>query len=270
MAGADAFDPDITWYYDLGQERDRLATAFHLELLRTQELLERSLPAAPARLLDVGGGPGEYAAWLSGRGYDVTLVDPVALHVEQARDRGVAATVLGDARSLDFDDGSFDAVLLLGPLYHLPDRNDRIQALREAHRVLVPDGVVAVAVISRFASTIDGLCKGFLKEDDFAAVVATCVEDGRHANPTRRPGWFTTAYFHHPDDVLPELRDGGFVADGLYAIEGVGAVTPDLDDWLDDPRLRTILLDTIRRLETEPSLYGAAGHLLAVGHKAPT
>ena len=270
MAGSGAFDPDVTWYYDRGQERDRLATTSRLELLRTQELLDRFLPGAPGRLLDVGGGPGEYAAWLTERGYDVTLVDPVALHVEQARDRGVASAVLGDARSLDFDDESFDAVLLLGPLYHLPDRDDRIQALREAHRVLAPGGVVAVAVISRFASTIDGLLKGFLKDDAFASVVATCVEDGRHANPTRQPGWFTTAYFHHPDDVLPELRDGGFLAEGLYAIEGVGVVTPDLEGWLDDPRLRTILLQTIRTLETEPSLLGAAGHLLAIGHKGPS
>jgi SAM-dependent methyltransferase len=270
MAGSGAIDPDITWYYDRGEELDRLSTTSRLELLRTQELLDRFLPAAPARLLDVGGGPGEYAAWLTARGYDVTLVDPVALHVEQARERGVSNAVLGDARALDFDAESFDGALLLGPLYHLPDRDDRVQALREAHRVLARGGVIAAAVISRYASTIDGLLKGFLKADEFAAVVATCVDDGRHANPTRQPGWFTTAYFHHPDDVLPELRDGGFLADGLFAIEGVGAVTPDLEDWLDDPRLRTILLDAIRRLETEPSLYGTAGHLLAVGHKAPS
>jgi ubiquinone/menaquinone biosynthesis C-methylase UbiE len=269
MAGSGEFDSEITWYYGRGQERDRLLTTFRLERLRTQELLDRFLPAAPARVLDVGGGAGEYAVWLSERGYDVTLVEPVALHVEQARDRGVAA-VLGDARSLEFDDESFDAALLLGPLYHLPARDDRIQSLREARRVLVPGGVVAAAVISRFASTIDGLLQGFLKEDAFAAVVATCVEDGRHANPTRQPGWFTTAYFHHPDDVLPELRDGGFVPEGLYSVEGVGAVTPDVEEWLDDPRLLTILMDTIRRLETEPSLYGAASHLLAIGHKGAT
>jgi SAM-dependent methyltransferase len=218
-------------------------------------------------VLDVGGGPGEYAAWLAGRGYDVTLVDPVALHVEQARDRGVASAVVGDARTLDFDDGTFDAVLLLGPLYHLPDREDRVRSLREAHRVLVPAGVVAAAVISRFASTIDGLHQGFLKEQEFEDLVAAGIESGRHENRTRRPGWFTTAYFHRPDEVLPELRDGGFHQRELYAIEGVGAVTPNLQEWLDDPRLCAILLRTIRRLETEPSLLGAGGHLLAIGHK---
>jgi SAM-dependent methyltransferase len=267
MAPSDPFDPDIAWYYERGRERERLSTGARLELLRTRELLERCLPAAPARVLDVGGGPGEYSAWLESRGYDVTLVDPVPLHLEQARERGVARAQLGDARNLEFDDDAFDAVLLLGPLYHLPDRDDRNRALREARRVLVPGGVVAAAVISRFASTIDGLHQGFLEEDEFGELVAACLETGAHVNRTRRPGWFTTAYFHHPDEVLPELRDAGFVADALYAIEGVGAVTPNLPRWLDDPRLCAILLRTIRALETEPSLYGCAGHLLGIGHK---
>ena len=130
----DALDPDIAWYYDRGDEYDRLSTSARLERLRTEELLERFLPAAPARVLDVGGGPGEYAAWLGARGYDVTLVDPVPLHVEQAVDRGVAA-VVGDARTLEFETERFDAVLLLGPLYHLPARDDRIQfRIRHAQR----------------------------------------------------------------------------------------------------------------------------------------
>ena len=81
-------DADILEYYDRGDEQDRLTAANRLELLRTQELLERSLPPAPAAILDVGGGPGVYAAWLAERGYDVVLIDPVPLHVEQARARG--------------------------------------------------------------------------------------------------------------------------------------------------------------------------------------
>ena len=68
------------------------------------ELLDRLLPPPPAQLLDVGGGPGTYAAPLAGRGYRVQLVDPVRLHVEQARqaaasDPAAAFTaVVGDAR----------------------------------------------------------------------------------------------------------------------------------------------------------------------------
>ena len=71
-------------FYDRGDERDRLSTWSWLEFARTKELLLRHLPPAPARVLDVGGGPGAYAVWLAELGYDVHLVDPVPLHVEQA------------------------------------------------------------------------------------------------------------------------------------------------------------------------------------------
>jgi SAM-dependent methyltransferase len=80
-------DPDIEAHYGLGEERDRLGADTDvpsLELVRTRELLERFLPPAPARVLDVGGGAGAYAAWLAARGYSVHLIDPVPLHVEQA------------------------------------------------------------------------------------------------------------------------------------------------------------------------------------------
>jgi SAM-dependent methyltransferase len=257
-------DDDITAYYDRGEEAGRLGDWGRLELIRTQELLERFLPPPPAVVLDIGGGPGAYAGWLAGLGYRVELLDPMQLHVEQARAAGVSAAV-GDARELPFGDASADAVLLLGPLYHLPDANDRARALAEARRVLRPGGVLAAAAISRFASTIDGLLKGFLADPAFERIVERDLGDGRHENPARHPGWFTTAYFHLPDDLAAEVRAAGFDLTGLFGIEGPGGWLTDVDDWLDDPPRREALLRTIRRVETEPSLLGASAHILAVG-----
>ena len=128
----DLEDP-IRRYYDAGRERERLA-ADPLERDRTQRLLERFLPPAPARVADVGGGPGHYAAWLGERGYEVELLDPMPLHLEQAAETGVAPTVLGDARELPWRDGSFHAVLLFGPLYHLRDRVGGSRFRDPAHR----------------------------------------------------------------------------------------------------------------------------------------
>ena len=142
MSGG-ARDADaVAAYYAQGIERDRLASgAGALELIRTQTVLERVLPAPPATVADIGGGPGRYAVWLAERGYHVHLVDPVPLHVEQAREAALArpgATLasaeVGDARSLSIPDTSVDAVLLLGPLYHLTERADRVRALTEARR----------------------------------------------------------------------------------------------------------------------------------------
>jgi 2-polyprenyl-3-methyl-5-hydroxy-6-metoxy-1,4-benzoquinol methylase len=129
-------DAEIIAYYGHGLERDRLASGGRrIEFLRMWDLLERCLPAAPASVLDVGGGAGAYAIPLAAAGYEVHLIDPVPLHVGQAaasRDAGtpLAGISAGDARDLQVAGNSVDAVLLLGPLYHLTGREDRITALR--------------------------------------------------------------------------------------------------------------------------------------------
>jgi SAM-dependent methyltransferase len=210
-----------------------------------------------------------YALPLVQEGYAVRLLDPVELHVEQARAAGLDASV-GDARALPFADASADAALLLGPLYHLQERSDRVQALREAYRVLRPGGVVAAAVISRFASMLDGLARGRLLDAGFEPIVERDLEDGRHLNPepVNRPEWFTTAYFHHPDEPAQELQDAGFEDSAVLAIEGPAAFHDELEDWLKDPDRRELLLRTIRRVEAEPALLGASSHLLATGTRA--
>ncbi len=207
--------------YDRGEEPERLTRGpeGQLELIRTQALLERLLPAPPAALADVGGGAGIHAAPLAARGYEVHLVDPVAGHVARASGLALASALVGDARELPFEDERFDAVLLLGPLYHLHERADRVAALAEARRVVKPGGLVAAAVISRYASTIDGL-RGLLEQDGFEASIERDLEDGRHTNPERRPRWFTSAYFHLPEEVAGELQEAGLADVEVLAIEG--------------------------------------------------
>jgi ubiquinone/menaquinone biosynthesis C-methylase UbiE len=269
-------DAVILAYYEEETERERLLHRGlgRLEYLRTRKLLSRYLPPVPATVLDVGGGAGAYALPLAREGYSVHLIDPVPLHVDQAReasalqrDAPLASAELGDARRLRCNDNSMEAVLLLGPLYHLTSRDDRLQALREAHRVVRPGGVVAAAAISRFASTYDGLLRGFLEDARFEEIVERDVREGQHRNPTGRPEWFTTAYFHLPEELRYEVIEAGFEVEALVGIEGPAWVLPDLDSWLEDPLRRPRLLEAIRRVETEPSLLGASAHILVVGRR---
>ena len=276
MSDASRDREQIAAFYARGFERDRLAAGQGaLELARTQVLLERYLPAPPAVVADVGGGPGRYAVWLAERGYRVHLVDPVPLHIEQARaaadlapNVALASLEVGDARALGLPDASADAVLLLGPLYHLPERSDRVQALAEAGRVCRPGGVILAAVISRFASTLDGLRGGYLEDPAFAAVAASDVRDGRHRNPTGDPAYFTTAYFHRPEEPAAECADAGLTHMATLAIEGPAWFLPDLDARFADGRRRAVLLDALATLESEPSLLGASAHLLVVARRA--
>jgi ubiquinone/menaquinone biosynthesis C-methylase UbiE len=276
ISNREELDAEILAHYEEGVERERLLRggAGRLEYLRTRELLARYLPQPPVTVLDVGGGAGVYALPLAREGYSVYLIDAVPLHVEQAReasalqrDAPLAGAQVGDARRLVWDDKSVDAVLLLGPLYHLTSRDDRLQALQEAYRVVRPGGVIAAAAISRFASTYDGLLRGFLEDPRFKDIVERDVREGQHRNPTGRTEWFTTAYFHLPDELRNEVTEAGFLVEALVGIEGPAWILPDLEPWLEDPPRRSTLLQAIRRVETEPSLLGATAHILVVGRR---
>ncbi|HWE64517.1 MAG TPA: class I SAM-dependent methyltransferase [Chloroflexota bacterium] len=266
---APSLPPEIVAHYTAASEQQRLhGGTSRLEFTRTQIILRRILPAPPARILDVGGGPGLYAHWLTDEGYTVHLVDAVPLHVEQARaaSNGYTAEV-GDARNLAERDASADVVLLLGPLYHLTERADRLRALREAARIVRPAGHVAVAAICRFASLLDGLREERLDDPDFVRLIQRDLREGQHRNPDDRPGWFTSAYLHHPDELAQEVRDAGLLLDDLLAVEGPGWLLPDFDARWQDERRRQQLLDGIARIEREPSLLGASAHLLVVAHR---
>jgi ubiquinone/menaquinone biosynthesis C-methylase UbiE len=262
---------EINAHYSAGGESERLSNAWgELERLRTQAILARHLPPPPAVVLDVGGAAGAYAFPLAEQGYEVHLIDPVELHVEQARAREASASAnlasisLGDARGLSFADGSAGAVLLLGPLYHLVEKEDRLQALREARRVLRPGGVLFAAAISRFASLIDGLSRGFFADAEFRKIVEGDLARGVHQNPTNRFEYFTTAYFHRPEELAQEVRDAGFADVRTPAVEGPAWSAAGFRQAWNDPPQRQKLLEFLSQVESEPSLIGASAHLLAV------
>lgn len=269
-------DPEILAYYEHGLEQDRLsADQRRIEFLRVWDLLERHLPAAPARVLDVGGGAGAYALPLAAAGYEVHLIDPVPLHVEQAEAASRAAsaplagTTVGDARALDAGDGSADAVLLLGPLYHLTDRGDRVTALREAGRVLRPGGVVLAKALSRFYPLFEDVAFGAPVVPNELERNVAFLADGQYRNPGGDPADFTTSYFHRPEELAEEVREAGLRLRALVAGSGGLKLLPQLPERLNDPDQRKRVLDLLRLLESEPSILGMSQNFVAVA-QAPT
>jgi ubiquinone/menaquinone biosynthesis C-methylase UbiE len=264
----------IIKHYASGYEANRLnADSGQLERDRTRELLLRFLPAAPATILDIGGGPGGHACWLARQGYEVHLLDIVPLHVEMAiassgqqPEAPLASATVGDARSLSWNEESVDALLLLGPLYHLTDKADRRLALAEAYRALKPNGTLVAVGISRFASTMDGLRAGFLKDSQFAGIADQDLKTGYHHNPTN-PMYFMDTFFHRPDELRSEVVEAGFRVRGVYGIEGPGWLVHDFDEWWATPDYRERLLNIARVLETEPSLLGISAHLMVVASR---
>lgn len=260
---------EILAYYERGEEDARLKQgAGRLEFWRTQEVLRRLLPDAPARVLDVGGGSGVHAQWLAGDGYEVELVDPVPLHLEQAARLPGVSVRPGDARALPAEDAAYDVVLLLGPLYHLPERADRVRALAEAHRAVRPGGLVVAATINRFAALHDLLRQERYFLPPLRARIDAVSVDGRHT-PAPEDPHFTTAYLADPTEVPGEFTAAGLVCEGQYGVEGVAWLMGGVEEWLDDPDRREAVLAATRRIESEPSLLGASGHLLTAGRRRP-
>jgi SAM-dependent methyltransferase len=188
-----------------------------------------------------------------------------ALH--GASGRKIASCRVGDARALDRGDQSADIVLLLGPLYHLIDAEDRRRALQEAYRVLTPGGLFFVAAISRFASALDGLAQDLFADPAFEQIVQQDIADGIHENRTGKLELFTTAKFHRPEELSTEVKAAGFSLLSIVGLEGPGWLFPNFEERWQDPRRRNDLLRIARALESEPSIQAVSAHILAIARR---
>jgi S-adenosylmethionine-dependent methyltransferase len=261
---------NVEKYYDqnVREEWDRLEH-HKIEFQVTLRALTEFMPEPPAKLVDIGGGPGRYAITLAQRGWRVTLVDlsngSLELAKQKAFDAGVELEALVHANALDLTvlpAASFEAALLLGPLYHLHKLSERRTVLRQAHRLLKPGGLVFASFITRFAGFRDAAVHGFsyVLDDpaDSERLLATGINyEGKG---------FTDAYFAHPDEVIPLGERARFTTLRLMGCEGILAgheeyvnslTGTDHDFWL----------DINYRMALEPCLLGASDHLLYIGRK---
>lgn len=257
---------DVLAYYGANVEADRLMYgAGAIEFERTKEILGRYLRPA-STIADVGGGVGHYAEWLAEAGHRVELVDPVPLHVELARTRAGDPPRFdvrqGDARSLPLADESFDAVLLLGPLFHLGEAEHRGQAIREAMRICRPDGYVFAAAISRLAPLLENVRRGRFNEGLTNALEETAT--GRRVALERRTAPFPDAYFHLPGELEAELTAAGMTSEGVYGVEGPGWLLVGPDELLEDGAVTERIIAAARVCESDQQLAAVSAHLLAV------
>lgn len=267
------------YYAQLGErEWDRLThpTDGAVEFAVNCRLLAAHLPPA-GRVLDLGGGPGRYTIWLAQHGYSVTLADlsPNLLAIARERiaqagvgDR-VEAVVEADACDLSrWADGSFAAVICLGPFYHLPDPVDRDRAARELARVLQPDGIAAVGLMPRLAFLRRTLAiadeRAHLLKREF---ITRLLERGVFRNDI--PDRLTVGYGVVPEDVGPFFAQFGLESAALAASEGisVGIAEALADIEATAPELYERALDLIVQTASDPSILGMANHLLYIGRK---
>ena len=262
----------IQTFYDenVQNEWERLGIRHRTEFAVTMRALKEFLPTAPARLIDIGGGPGRYTFALTESGYRVSLVDlsqaNLAFARQQAAETGLQPEAILQANALDlgaFQAESFDAALLMGPLYHLLTYEERLQALGETRRLLKPGGIVFASFISRFAAFRDAAAKGLawaLEEPETNEMLLTsginvAADDG-----------FTDAYFAHPDEIIPLGEAAGFKTLLRLGCEGVASgheayinslAGQDFETWR----------ELNYRIGKDPAAIGASDHILYIGQK---
>jgi ubiquinone/menaquinone biosynthesis C-methylase UbiE len=212
------------FYAELGQDEwDRLDTPFSkIEFLSTLRLIDKYWPGR-GRVLDVGGGPGRYTIELLKRGYAVSLLDlsPELLAIADQQLKtlhlAVEGLYLGDARKLEaFEDNSFDVLLVMGPLYHLTTRSDRLLVLREARRVLKPGGRAIMTYLNSWGLIRTGIT-------DFPEH----YKDPQFVQSMFREGGLGIWYWSNPDLAREELAEAGFQTLGYAGAEGfAGGMQP--------------------------------------------
>jgi ubiquinone/menaquinone biosynthesis C-methylase UbiE len=232
-------------------EDDRFSKGLgRLEFERTKSIVGKYLPPAPAVVLDVGGGTGLYSLWLARHGYQAHLIEISprligrALNASRGQsDAPLAGFTIGDARCLGFANRSADAVLMLGPLYHLTEKEERLRALGEAYRTLRHNGVLFAAAMSRFASFLDGMMTESVRDTTY------------------------DAHLHLPSELREEVEETGFSFVRMLPVEGVGALVADLEVVWEDERLRIRLLETVAAAEDEETALGVSPHIICVARK---
>jgi ubiquinone/menaquinone biosynthesis C-methylase UbiE len=268
-------------YYSIFEEWGRLERAVDgaLEFAVNREWIRRYLPPAPARVLDIGGGPGRYSMWLAEQGYRVTLADlsPALLEIARtkAAEAGVELEAIVEANAThlaEFPDESFDAALCMGPMYHLLDESDRRRAAIELSRVVKSGGPVFVAFLNRLQAlrvviNPDIPLPGVFTPQTALDFLRRWHEDGIFISPAM--GVFTDAYFAHPGEIVPFMEDAGFSALELVASESmVDSVQKHLSSFKErQPELYDWVIGRLIDIAREPSIVGNAGHFLYIGRK---
>ncbi len=262
-------------YYNQFDEWGRLERE-PIEFLVNWHYIKKYLPITGS-VLDNGAGPGKYAIELAKQGYNVTLTDITTRLVEIAKDKvkeyGLESQFNGfyeaDARELKMiKDESFDASLMLGPLYHLQEEKERIEAVNELYRVTKKNGVVFVAFMPRIRHVFNSLIypENWKPNDNIDTIMqfsqTGCFD---HAEERR----FTGAYYFNIEDINPFMEEMGFETIHLIGSNAGTILNKNSWDYWEGKGEQEIgkIFSFIVDQATNPYILGISSHLLYIGKK---
>ena len=267
---------EIYEFYNNGAEIGRLERGLgKVEFYRTKEILLNYIEGKKT-IYDIGGGIGMYAAWLAKMGHDVHLVELAENAVAYAKENMMKdchfEAEAGDAKSLNLPSETADVVLLMGPLYHLCEKEDRLLALRESFRVLKEGGLLVAAGISKYSSatwalSVYGEKNDFIDDPVFFDMLKGEIMTGCHNRPKEYPRLIAKSYFTTASEMRGEISEAGFEVLKTHAVEGCVWLTPHLDEKWADEACRNNLMNLVRMTESDEEMMGISPHFLVVARK---
>lgn len=262
---------DIAQFYDGNPDAEHGRLEQHqLEYELTWRYLDQYLPPQGA-ILEVGAATGRYTLALARRGYAVTAVELSAVLLERCRQNLAAEGldqrvqfVVADARNLAaVKEQHFDAVLLMGPLYHLIEETDRKLALIESIDRLRIGGVICSSFLNRFGILAD-LIKHKPQWIEDQTHVRSFLAQGRRPAGYPRAGF--RGYSATPAEIAPLHEAMGLQTLVLAAVEPIIAADDESYNQLQGEQ-RRLWLDLLFQISAQASTLGASRHLLYIGKK---
>jgi predicted O-methyltransferase YrrM len=264
---------DIRSFYDRNVDNEHGRLERHpIERDVTWRFLDKYLPSS-AKILEVGAATGAYPIPLAKKGYTVTAADLSPSNIEKCKEEvhlnrldDKITCLVADARDLSpVTDNDYDAVLLLGPLYHLVEESDRKLALHEACERMKPGAIIFSAFISRYGFWSD-VMRTIPHYIEYREDVRSVLEGGKDLEvPSWGPGGFR-AYFATVPEIYALHEELGFETLAVAGVEPAGIAADEQYKKLTDTQ-RELWLDLMVEISTEPSLAGASCHILYFGKK---
>ena len=266
----------IKAYYNVFNEWGRLdMPEGKLEFDLSMPIIMNHLPLQ-AEILDLGGGPGRYTIELAKLGHILHLADLSQALLDEAKNKideygitNIKSIMQVNAVDLtDYGDGSFDAVLLFGPLYHLTNEDERISCVKEVNRVLKPNGIVFASFIPYLTGAIGVASRMFYypEQVDVKTLERVFGNGVFHNNADRG---FQEGYYPTSDEVVTLFGEYGFSKVLLRSIRGWGSNREEQIYRLKDenPEKYATVIDLINKTADVPPIIEMCSHAMYIGRK---
>lgn len=261
---------DIVRYYRNNDEDTRLTTNNQLEYLVTSHLLAAYVPPG-SKILELGTGTGQYASALAVAGHEVTgleLVDDLAEKARaRAKERRVESrftVITADARDVrQHVQGPFDVVLVMGPLYHLIEAEERFALMRDVAALVKPGGIVMTSHLTRIGIVAHMMTRYPNWLADTQQVQQT-LQLGHWADHPR--GGDFRGYYVELDEMIAMHTEAGLEVQGIHSQDPcIGGVDEVFKELPEDLKLRWA--EQLAQLSANPLAWGSGRTLACVSRR---